>query len=240
MAATTTELRTEETLPVYSRVGWGGIVAGAIVAAALYVLLGSLGLAIGLTVQDGPAVGAGTAIYTILITCVAIFFGSWVATQCSIGENRAEAVVYGIIVWGFFFGIMLWLLSAGVQMGFDAMMAARMGPEGGAAVAQEQPPQRGVAFAQEEPERALPPGAQPRPEEREMPRAEPAEPLERLPGVLEQRGAAGAWWMFAGIVLTLVVSILGAIAGSGPKVLGHRRTVGTTGGTRYPPPRQQP
>lgn len=111
----------ENWLPVYSRVSWGAILAGSAVTFALYVLLNLLGAAIGLT-MDTDGIGVGAAIYAIAVIALSLFVGGWVVSRCTAGESRSEAVMYGAILWGVTFFLLVWLVGVGFGMGFNAMV----------------------------------------------------------------------------------------------------------------------
>src|SRR5262245_51104205 len=111
-----TAIETQDVLPVRSRVSWGAIFAGAVVALTVYLLLSSLGVALGLSVSgrvDGQNLAIGAGIWAILSTLISLFLGGWVASQCTAGETRGEAAVYGVVVWGIFFAALLWLAAGG-------------------------------------------------------------------------------------------------------------------------------
>lgn len=114
----------EDLLPVRSRVSWGAIFAGAVIALAVYLILTLLGSAIGLTVSDDVRSGSlatGAGIWAIFTTGLALFAGGWVTSQCTVGENKTEAVVHGIIMWGVVLFMILWLVGAGMRAGFNGM-----------------------------------------------------------------------------------------------------------------------
>jgi len=114
----------EDLMAVHSRVGWGAIFAGAVVALAVYLILTLLGGAIGLTVSDNVRSGTlatGAAVWAIISTIVALFVGGWVTSQCTVGENKMEAIVHGVIMWGVVLFMILWLVGTGMRAGFNAM-----------------------------------------------------------------------------------------------------------------------
>jgi hypothetical protein len=116
--------RTEQ-LPVGTRISWGAILAGAMVALALYFLLTLLGAAIGFSVsgQVRPEnIAGGAAVWAIAAMLVALFAGGYVTSQCTVGESKGESVMYGVVVWGVLFAILLWLTATGVRSGFHAMV----------------------------------------------------------------------------------------------------------------------
>jgi hypothetical protein len=140
----------DETLPVRSRIGWGPILAGVAVAFAVYFLLSLLGAAIGLSVADDlqrDSLGMGAAIWAVLTVIVAMFIGGWVTTRCTVGEDTLEAALYGAILWGVMFLLLLWLIGSGIGMGFNALVTAQ------ANNGQQQAAQAtGAAAAQQTPE----------------------------------------------------------------------------------------
>jgi len=119
-----TSIGVEDLIPVQSRVSWAAIFAGAVVALAAYLVLTLLGSAIGLSISDSTRTGTlatSAAVWAILSTAIALFLGGWVTSQCTVGENKTEAVVHGIIMWGVVLFLMLWLVGAGMRAGFNAM-----------------------------------------------------------------------------------------------------------------------
>jgi hypothetical protein len=117
-------------LAVRSRVSWGAIAAGAMVALTIYVVLTMLGVALGLEMAlrgSGADLGAGAAIYSILVLLLAMFFGGWATSRLAVGESKLEAVLYGLILWGVLFLLLLWLLASGMRTGFGALFGAASG-----------------------------------------------------------------------------------------------------------------
>jgi len=117
-------------LAVRSRVSWGAIAAGAMISLTIYIVLTLLGVALGVEVAmrgtDAP-LGMGTAIYSIVVMLIAMFFGGWATSRLAVGESKTEAVLYGLILWGVLFLGMVWLLSAGLRTGFGAMVGTASG-----------------------------------------------------------------------------------------------------------------
>jgi len=119
-----------DVMSVRSRVSWGAIAAGAMVALSLYMLFTMLGVALGIEVAvrgTDQNLGAGAAIYSILALLIAMFFGGWATSRLAVGESKLEAVLYGLILWGVLFMGMVWLLSAGIRTGFGAMIGLSSG-----------------------------------------------------------------------------------------------------------------
>lgn len=131
MSSTTPSLRATDLLAVKSRVSWGAIAAGAMVALSVYLLLTFVGIAVGLEAARSPraanSLGAGTTIYVILSLLISMFFGGWATSRLAVGESKLEAILYGIILWGVLFVGMFWLVSAGFSAGFGGVMSLASG-----------------------------------------------------------------------------------------------------------------
>ena len=97
------------------------------VALAIYFFLTLLGLAIGLEVLSrrsaDQSLGIGAAIYSIFTLLLSMFMGGWATSRLAVGETKLEAVLYGVILWGVLFLGMIWLVAAGVRVGFGAMVS---------------------------------------------------------------------------------------------------------------------
>src|SRR3954463_5206017 len=115
---------------VRSRVSWGAIAAGAMVSLTIYIVLTMVGVALGIELAvrgAGDQVGAGAAIYSIVVLLLAMFFGGWATSRLAVGESKLEAVLYGLILWGVLFLGMVWLLASGMRTGFGALFGAASG-----------------------------------------------------------------------------------------------------------------
>jgi hypothetical protein len=118
-------VKAEDIVPVHSRIAWGPVMAGAVLALATYLLLTLVGTALGLSIHGrvsdrGLAIGA--VVWAIVITAWSLFVGGFVASQFTTGENKIEGAVYGFIVWAVVLGMIVLLLAAGVRAGFGAMV----------------------------------------------------------------------------------------------------------------------
>jgi len=115
----------EDVIPVRSRISWQAIVAGSVLALALYFLLTLLGAAIGLSIHDRVAdrsLAIGAVVWAIVVTAGCMFLGGCVASQLTTGENKMEGALYGLLVWAAVFGMLMWLMASGVRSGFNAMV----------------------------------------------------------------------------------------------------------------------
>ena len=199
--AETVMIPESDVLPVRSRVSWGAVFAGAVVALAIHFVLTLLGSAIGLSVGGDVGwseVGIGATVWAVLATIIALFGGGWVTSQAMSGENRKEAAVHGIIMWGLVFAIVMWLISAGIRSGFSAMVgtsyAGAAAESAGAQNWQTGARQAGVS------------------QEQINQWQQTAVTAEEA----SDTAAAVAWWTLLGVILSLAAAVGGAIVGSGP------------------------
>jgi len=109
---------------VNTRVSWSAIVAGAVIALACFFAFSLFFSALGISMTDAGVrdrtVEVGALVAAIFTVIVSLFIGGWVAAQMTVGENRQEAVIYGLLTWGAFTFAMLWMVSAGVKAGYFA------------------------------------------------------------------------------------------------------------------------
>jgi hypothetical protein len=132
-------------VPVISpaRLSWGAIFGGTVAALSLWVLLYSLGLALGLSTvdPDDPAgsfrsSGIFTGIYGLIAPLIALFVGGLVAGRVSGVFEKGSDVIHGLLMWGMTTLLGTWLvmtvlgsLLSGAASAGKAALAA-----GGAAV----------------------------------------------------------------------------------------------------------
>jgi len=209
--STATAVQQTELAPVRTRVSWSSVFAGAVVALAVYVLLGMLGTALGFTIADRGASDRTLSIYAalwaLISVLVSLFVGGFVTSQCSVGQTQAEAAIHGVILWGLVFSALLWLLASGLSLGFGSLLGAAVGQA----------------------DRSLPPAV-----ERTDGSANPT-PAEQLNQKVQEEWrahrTAAAWWSLLGIILSMIASVAGAIMGAG-RTLVLRRFILTNGFTR--------
>ena len=167
---------------------------------AIYALLMSLGVAVGMSVDDNANsrnFGTSAGVWSFISLLVSLFVGGWVTTQVTVGESRTEAVLYGVVVWATTSVLLLWLTANGIQAGADLARAAN--------------DTNVVAGSLDN---------------------NPSEPRQVNREQLREVGREEAWWAFAGILLSMVASVCGALVG--PVELTVRRD------TRYARDRQLP
>lgn len=102
-----------------SRVSWGAVFAGLVIATALQVVLTVLGAAIGLTALDGQdsgkAFGIGAGIWALLVPLVTLFVGGLTAGRLAGLRDRGDAFVHGALVWGLSLLLATYLLGTGAS-----------------------------------------------------------------------------------------------------------------------------
>ena len=203
----------EDVMEVGSRVGWGAIIAGAVMALATSLVLTVLGTAVGLTASDsvdGSTLGIGAGIWAVVTTIVALFIGGWVTSQCVVGETKTESIVHGIIMWGVTFALLMYFAASGISSSFGAMMqvadvgatASQSASEGTwqqmartAGVSQEQIDE----WASKAEATASDPEAQRQAAEQ-----------------TQETATQAAWWTLGGLVLSIAAAVGGAVLGAGP------------------------
>jgi hypothetical protein len=217
--STATAVQQTELAPVRTRVSWSSVFAGAVVALAVYVLLALFGTALGFTIADRGATDRTLSIYAaiwaLVSVLVSLFLGGFVASQCAVGQTRAEAAIHGVTLWGLVFTALLWLLASGLSLGFGSLLGAAVGQL----------------------DRGLPPA------DRTETGAAPT-PAEQLAQKVQQEWrehrAAAAWWSLVGILLSMIASVTGTLTGVGRTLVlqrfivtnGFFRRAGTDAGHR--------
>jgi len=91
----------------YSRMSWGSVLAGAVVAGAGMILLSLLGVAFGAgglrftqtSASEMAGYGLGAGIWTAINLILSIGFGAYVAARLSGTHSHLDAELHGITVW---------------------------------------------------------------------------------------------------------------------------------------------
>lgn len=194
--------RPEDLMPVRSRVSWGAILAGAMIAMAVYFILALLGTAIGFSISDRvryETLSVAAAIWALFGAIVALFVGGWVTTQLAVGENKMEAIVHGVIMWGVVFAVLMWLAAAGVRSGLNAMVGLATVSRGSDVDWEAQARRAGVSQ-----------------EDINAFRAKMSGNADANVQVDQQTATAASWWALLGVVLSIAAAAGGAVVGSGP------------------------
>lgn len=90
-----------------TRVSWGAIIAGALVAVAVGTMLNTLGVAIGATVVDATArntpsatsFGIGAGIWLLVANLIGLAAGGYTAARLSGASDNTDATLHGLGVW---------------------------------------------------------------------------------------------------------------------------------------------
>ena len=106
----------------YSRMSWGSVLAGAVVAGASMILLSLLGVAFGAgglhftqsTASDMAGYGLGAGIWTAINLILSMGFGAYVAARLSGTHSHLDAELHGITVWAVAILMMTVLLAQAV------------------------------------------------------------------------------------------------------------------------------
>lgn len=129
--ATTAEVREPRDLApdlvgVKSRVSWSAIAAGAVIALACYIVLTLLFAAVGVSLTEtnvrANTIATGILVAMLLTMIVSLFVGGWVSAQLTAGENRQEAVIYGLLTWAAVTAASIFLVGMGVRAGYFAVV----------------------------------------------------------------------------------------------------------------------
>ena len=105
-----------------TRLSWGSILAGVVIAVAVQLVLGILGTGIGLTMVDpvegttpgAAGFGIGAGIYWLITTVIALGAGGYAAARVAGVHERFDALVHGLVVWGVTLILTLYLLTSAV------------------------------------------------------------------------------------------------------------------------------
>jgi len=105
-----------------TRLSWGAIFAGVVIAVAVQLVLGILGAGIGLTMVDpvegttpgATGFGIGAGLFWLITTIVALGAGGYAAARVAGVHERFDALVHGLVVWGVTLILTLYLLTSAV------------------------------------------------------------------------------------------------------------------------------
>jgi hypothetical protein len=104
-----------------SRISWGAIFAGTVVAFVAQILFTLLGLAIGLTIVEPmtaqapwEGIGIGAGIWWVVTALISLFLGGWAAGRLSGMPLRQDAMLHGVVVWGLIALVSVFFAISGV------------------------------------------------------------------------------------------------------------------------------
>ncbi|MBL6081889.1 hypothetical protein JMJ56_28295 [Belnapia sp. T18] len=90
-----------------SRISWGAVIAGSLIAAVIAAMLNILGAAIGATTVDAVAqatpgaarMGIGAAIWLVIANTLALAVGGYTAARLSGTADDTDGILHGLAVW---------------------------------------------------------------------------------------------------------------------------------------------
>ncbi|HEX8698132.1 MAG TPA: hypothetical protein VF815_04800, partial [Myxococcaceae bacterium] len=106
MAEIVEKSRIEAVPGIPFKLSWGAIFGGTFVALGVWVLLYSLGLALGLSSVDpadpgsAKAAGIGTGIWSLIAPLIALFVGGLVASRTAGVMDKMGGALHGAVLWG--------------------------------------------------------------------------------------------------------------------------------------------
>lgn len=112
------------------RIHWGGVWSGFLIAAGVFLLLGVLGLAVGITTADigldedlnASALGTGAAIWSAVTLLIALFIGGMVATRSTMIYGRAAGVIEGVLIWVLALLALIYMAGSGIGLVTSGVM----------------------------------------------------------------------------------------------------------------------
>lgn len=120
-----TALPARDVLSVGSRISWSALLAGAFITTSVFITLGVLGVALGMTSHDAMSQDTtflSAAAWSLGSTLVALFVGGYVTSRTTVGEDKTEALGYGVVLWGLMFVVLSLLSATGVGFGYHALV----------------------------------------------------------------------------------------------------------------------
>ncbi len=111
-----------------SRISWGSVIAGAVIAIALMFCLNEMVMALGISFlkpQDPgkdasiPTIALAGAVAWVVTALVSVFAGGWAAAHLARQANETDSVLHGLLVWALGIATMLIIATsaAGVVIG---------------------------------------------------------------------------------------------------------------------------
>jgi len=130
MAHETQPVQYEDMVGVRSRICWGAVLGGAVIALACSLVITFFYAAVGLSLKDADlrseTIGIGAIVAAVSTIVVSLFVGGWATTQLTAGETQKEAVLYGVITWAVVTAVSLGLVGMGVRAGYFAVVGGTM------------------------------------------------------------------------------------------------------------------
>lgn len=176
----------------HDRVRWGPIISGLLVALATQLVLSALFGAIGAGTVEASGrprtisgdVAGNVGIWSTIGLLISLFTGGWVTARACGPMSRNTALLNGAILWATTLALSSWLLASGVSGAFGVAAS-----NAGEVINQVQ--QQGVNLPQNTPNVS-------------------AQQARETAAAVRQ----GLWWFVLGSLLSLLASMIGAVAGT--------------------------
>lgn len=207
-----THLSHEEFVNMRSRVSWGAILGGSVIALTVYFVLTLLFTGVNLSLPEA-GVRAGTVSIVAVVTSVlsmliALFIGGWVTSCLTVGENRQEAVIHGVLTWAVVTAAMVMLVGAGFRAGYNALLTTSLAAHHASPNASWEDAARAAGISEE---RITQLRRDLNPDNVRAAATDPDNQEEARRGVM-----TAVWSILIGTVLGLATAAGGALAGAGP------------------------
>jgi len=193
----------EDVTQLRSRISWGAIFGGMVIALSAYLILTLLFAGIGVSLNEHAirtnAFGIAAVVAAVITVVASMFLGGWVTTQLTAGETQREAVIHGVLCWAAFTGSMMCMAVSTARSGYAALVS-------GALVAQNTPTQQNWEPALRQ--------AGLTPEKIDQVRAAANDP--RNQEMTKEAAMAVVWGTLIGTLLSMGAAVGGALAGCGP------------------------
>ena len=112
----------------FTRVHWGAIIAGTLIAVAMSFALNLLGVGIGLStinpqteVHPFAGIGTGAIIWYVVSSLLALFTGGYVAGRLAGFPKDTTAGLHGVLTWALFTLLSLYVLNSAVGRVFNVV-----------------------------------------------------------------------------------------------------------------------
>jgi hypothetical protein len=213
--------------------GWGGVLAGVVVGAGLVGLLSVLGIAVGITVlpDDRAAagnelarLGIGTAAWAVLSVLVGFFVGGLVAARTTNHPDRGGALIQGTLVWILGVLVLIAFVASGISAGVTGLfqsfgLLTRGALVSGLATATGNSTDETARALEDLRARIAPLQDDPAKLANEVQAffdqlAERSKARESAAGAVQRQGRLTSWIVSGALLLTLLVSVGGALTGT--------------------------
>lgn len=217
------EVKVHDIMSVGKRVSWSALLAGLVVAIAVYATLMMLAVAIGVTTRDRIAdmpeqAAIIGAIIALISAWVALFLGGMVASRVTVGEDKLEAIIYGVLLWG---AVFVFSVLASASMANTAIIGSGLWAQTEPAKEAYREGKQIVNEQKNQPAKDAQGNTNPPANDQ---KTEMKKQADRIQGATEEaldrlNPTAVAWLTFLAMILSICAAIGGAIVGAGPELV---------------------